>query len=113
MEGVYVAISLFLMIFGITYLYFSTRHKERLSLIEKGVDASIFFSPKSSSTIPVWKIVNLNLALVSMGIGLGVILGGILAELTVIGDSAYPACIFLLSGLGLLYGFFQIKNMDK
>ena len=29
-------------IFGVFYLYFSTRNKERLALIEKGADASIF-----------------------------------------------------------------------
>ncbi|MBK6362725.1 MAG: hypothetical protein IPL63_17340 [Saprospiraceae bacterium] len=113
MEGVFVVICLCLMILGISYLYYSTRHKERLSLIEKGVDASIFFTPKSASTIPVWKILNLNLALVAIGVGLGIITGGVLAELTVIGDAAYPACIFLISGVGLLYGYFQIKELDK
>ena len=29
-------------LFGIVYLYYSTRHKERLALIDKGVDATIF-----------------------------------------------------------------------
>ena len=33
-----IPISLFLAIFGIIYLYLSTRNKERLALIEKGVD---------------------------------------------------------------------------
>ena len=33
-------------IFGVFYLYFSTRNKERLALIEKGADASIFMKGK-------------------------------------------------------------------
>ena len=37
-----IPISLFLMIFGIIYLYYSTRNRERMALIEKGADASIF-----------------------------------------------------------------------
>ena len=39
-----VFIALFIVIFGVFYLYFSSRNKERLALIEKGADAEIFFS---------------------------------------------------------------------
>ena len=42
MEEVAVLIIIFGTIFGIAFLYFSTRNKERLALIEKGADASIF-----------------------------------------------------------------------
>ncbi|MFZ1704681.1 MAG: DUF6249 domain-containing protein [Saprospiraceae bacterium] len=113
MEGVIVAISLFAVVFGTFYLFFSTRHKERLALIEKGVDAGIFISPKVARTAPAWKVVILNLALILMGIGSGIIVGSFLATYTVMGDAAYPACIFLISGIGLLVGFFQTKKIDK
>ena len=43
-----IPISFFLVVFGIIYLYFSTRNKERLALIEKGADASIFNLGKRS-----------------------------------------------------------------
>lgn len=112
MEGVIVMISLFILVFGLSYMYFTTRHKERLTLIEKGVDASIFFSPKAPRSTPVLKLLTLNLALISMGIGLGVIMGSFLSELTVMGDAAYPACIFFTGGLGLLIGYHQSKNMN-
>lgn len=113
MEGVLVSMSFFIVIFGIVYLYFSTRHKERMALIDKGIDASIFFTPKTPSTTPVWKILILNLSLISMGVGLGIIIGSILEKFTVMGDAAYPASVFLISGLGLLIGFFLTKNIDK
>ena len=48
-------------IFGIFYLYLSTRNKERLSLIEKGADASIF-GKGQQHTAPIWKVLVLNLA---------------------------------------------------
>ena len=56
--------------FAIAYLYFSTRNKERLALIEKGADASIFVRGKQH-TAPIWKVFILNLALLLIGIGLG------------------------------------------
>jgi hypothetical protein len=100
-------------LFGIAYLYFSTRNKERLALIEKGADASIFVRGRQY-TQPIWKVLILNLALLLMGIGAGVMLGGILSDIGgVDGDIAMPGSIFLLAGTGLLIGFFLTKNMDR
>lgn len=42
MEEVAVLAVIFGTFFGIFYLFFSTRNKERLALIEKGADAKIF-----------------------------------------------------------------------
>ncbi len=36
--------------FGIFYLHYSTRNRERMALIEKGADASIFVKGKSNRT---------------------------------------------------------------
>ena len=100
-------------IFGIAYLYFSTRNKERLALIEKGADASIFTQGRRY-TQPIWKVLILNLALLLMGIGAGVVLGGILSDVGGVDDDiAMPGSIFLLAGTGLLIGFFITKKMDQ
>jgi hypothetical protein len=110
----FVFVSLFIVIFGIVYLYFSTRNKERLALIEKGADASIFVRGKTQKTAPVWKILILNLALLLMGIGSGIIVAGILSEvLYVKNEIAFPGCIFLLAGAALFIGFKLTKNLDK
>nr|WP_299074280.1 DUF6249 domain-containing protein [uncultured Allomuricauda sp.] len=111
---VLVFISLFLVIFGICYLYFSTRNKERMALIEKGADASIFVRGKREKAAPFWKILILNLALLLMGIGAGVIIGGILwSNFNVDDDIAMPGSIFLMAGTGLLIGFFLTKKLDR
>ena len=55
-------------IFGIFYLFISARNRERLALIEKGADASIFYG-KNRNVTPAWKVVIINLALLLMGIG--------------------------------------------
>lgn len=115
MEPVVVFISLFLVIFGIFYLHYTTRNKERLALIEKGADASIFFSKRDKKTAPVWKVLILNLAVLLTGIGLGVFLAAALhSGLGLDQEVAYPGSIFLMAGVGLFVGFTLSKRMiDK
>jgi len=99
-------------IFGVFYLYFSTRNKERLALIEKGADASIFMKGRSHAA-PIWKVLILNLALLLMGIGVGIFIATLLYNNTNLGDEAYPATIFLTAGASLFIGFNMTKNLDK
>jgi len=99
-------------IFGVFYLHYSTRNKERLALIEKGADASIFIKGKRH-TAPIWKILILNLALLLMGIGVGVFIAMILDKYTSLGDGILPATIFTMAGIGLFIGFNLTKDLDK
>ncbi|REE24341.1 DUF6249 domain-containing protein [Winogradskyella pacifica] len=111
-EGILVPISMFLVIFGIIYLYLSTRNKERLALIEKGADASIFLRGHSKS--PIWKVILLNLALLLMGIGLGMLIASILEKsLAVVPDAIYPGVTFTTAGISLFIGYIMTKNLDK
>ncbi|WP_242093009.1 DUF6249 domain-containing protein [Aestuariivivens sediminicola] len=112
MVEVLIPISFFLAIFGMVYLYLSTRNKERLALIEKGADASIFMSGKRG-TAPIWKVLILNIALLLMGIGAGVFIAGLLVMLGMDDNIAEPGTIFLMSGIALFIGFHMTKNLDK
>lgn len=110
---VIVFVCLFSVVFGIAYLYYSTRNKERLALIEKGADASIFVQGRQKAQ-PFWKVLVLNLALLLMGIGAGVMLGGLLHYSAGVDDDiAMPGSIFLMAGTGLLVGFFMTKKLDR
>jgi hypothetical protein len=100
-------------IFGVFYLYFSTRNKERLALIEKGADASIFMKGRQH-TAPIWKVFILNLALLLMGVGVGVFMASLLDNYSTLdGDAIYPATIFFMVGAGLFIGYNMTKNIDK
>ncbi len=100
-------------IFGVFYLYFSTRNKERLALIEKGAEASIFFSSKNRRSAPFWKVLILNLSLILISIGIGVFLASMLVMMGVDEEVAYPGTIFLMAGIGLFVGFNMTKNLEK
>ncbi len=103
--------AMFGVIFGIYYLFISTRNKERLALIEKGAEASIFFSAKKSLT-PTWKVLVLNLAVLMMGIGLGIFIGNILhVSVGLPEEVAFPGTIFLVGGISLFTGFFLTKKL--
>ncbi|MEM9680543.1 MAG: DUF6249 domain-containing protein [Bacteroidota bacterium] len=100
-------------IFAIAYLYYTTRNKERMALIEKGADASIFARGKSH-TAPIWKVLILNLALLLMGIGIGVFIASLIDHYSTLDEDAiYPAVIFTMAGAGLFVGYTMTKNIDK
>ncbi|MEP5338503.1 MAG: DUF6249 domain-containing protein [Algibacter sp.] len=100
-------------IFGVFYLYFSTRNKERLALIEKGADASIFMKGKGQ-TAPIWKVLILNFSLLLMGIGIGTFIASLVENYTTLDEDAlYPSIIFFMAGVGLFIGFNMTKNLDK
>ena len=107
---IFIPLAFFGAIFGVFYLYISSRNRERLALIEKGADASIFGTGKRGS---MWKIITLNLAFLLMGIGVGVLLGNILDTYSNLdSDAVYPALIFLMAGIGLYVGFTQARRFE-
>lgn len=103
-----IPISFFAVIFGLYYLYISSRNKERLALIEKGADASIFNIGKRNGSS--WKVIVLNVAFLLMGIGLGTFLGSLIDEYTTLNDGAIVAVVFFMAGVGLYVGYTQTKK---
>lgn len=99
-------------IFGVFYLFFSTRHKERIALIEKGADASLFHA-KNKGRVSIWKLFLLNISLLFIAVGVGVFVASLLVMAGVRQDVAYPGTIFLLGGIGLLTGFYLSTKMNQ
>ncbi len=104
---------IFGVIFGIFYLFISARNKERLALIEKGADASIFYG-KNRRVTPIWKVIVINLAFLLMGIGLGILISeALITGLNMDEDVARPGTIFLMAGVGLFTGFYFTKKLNN
>lgn len=95
MQGEFlIPIALFAMIFGIVYLI--VRKKERLTLIEKGMDASIFEMQKNGLSSLKW-------GLLFVGIGVGILLGRTLVAYSCIDEpAAYFSMICLFGGIALI-----------
>jgi hypothetical protein len=113
MEVALVFIAFFAGIFGIMYVFYTTRHKERLALIEKGADASLFNTGKEKSKSSFsWNKFTLKIGMLSMGIAVGVIVAAILSSGGVLEPGAnYPAMIFFFGGLSLvLFYLIDRKN---
>ncbi|RWU10643.1 DUF6249 domain-containing protein [Pedobacter chitinilyticus] len=101
-------ISICLVIFGISYYYFTTRHKERMEIIERGLDPHHF---KGQSEFSSWLLI---LGIVSIGIALGIATGTWLSLIFPQQKIAiFCFCIFLGLGLALISCGALLKNMRK
>ena len=113
METVIVFLALFASVFGILYVHYTTRNKERMALIEKGADASLFNTGregiKSSFS---WSKFTLKIGMLFMGVALGILAGEILSSAGVLNEDAnYSAMIFFFGGLSLvLFYVFDRKS---
>lgn len=113
MEAALVFIALFAAIFGILYVYYTNRNKERMALIEKGADASLFNTGIEGRKFTFsWTKFTLKIGMLSMGIAVGVILGALLSSAGIMEEDAnYTAMIFFFGGLSLvLFYLIDRKN---
>lgn len=108
MEGPIVVLVVFGSILAAFYIYYSTRHKERLALIEKGADASLFNTgkPSGEKSGRLLGMLTLKSGLFLMGIAVGIIAGGILTNIGVLNEGAnYTSMIFFFGGLSLVISY--------
>lgn len=114
METLVAFIALFATVFGIMYVHYTTRNKERMALIEKGADASLFNTGKEGTKINYsWGKFTLKIGMLFMGVALGIITGAILSNSGVLYEGAsYPSMIFFFGGLSLVL-FYVIDRKNK
>jgi len=101
-------IAFFGTLFGILYIYYSTRNKERLALIEKGIDASIFNKGEKTTGYPALKI-----GMLFAGAGIGILAGYFLSNAGMLEVAAYFSMILLFGGLGLVTYYLIEKKIRK
>jgi hypothetical protein len=103
MEGVIGFIAFCAAVFGIFYLHFTTRHKERLALIEKGADASLFNTGKEGRFSISWNKVTLKFGMFLMGIALGILTGSLIDSADLMPEApGYFSMVFFFGGLSLV-----------
>ena len=109
LTGILVPLGAFAMIFGIFYLSITSRNRERMALIERGADPTLFENKKrgySSSSMRV--------GLFLFGIGVGIVMGYLISSGGGMDEgAAYPAMIFVFGGLALIFSHLWQRKQDK
>ena len=106
--GILVPLGFFAMIFGIVYLSVTSRNRERMALIERGADPTLFETKKKASSGGVLKI-----GLFLFGIGLGVVAAYFLASGGMEEGAAYPSMIFVFGGFALIVSYLWQRKQEK
>lgn len=92
--------------FGSLFVYLTTRNRERLAMIEKGMDPRTF-KPKFSRF-------GIKVGLLSCGIAIGMLMGTFLHHTTEMYlELAMFSMIFLFGGLGLVLDHYLAKKESK
>ena len=113
MEVLVAFIAFFATVFGIYYVSVTTRNKERMALIDKGADASLFNTGKEDQALFNWNKLTLKIGMLLMGVGFGIIAGAILESMQVMENGAdYTSMIFVFGGLSLVV-FYLIDRKNK
>jgi hypothetical protein len=120
MEAAFVFVVFFLSIFGVYYLYITTRNRERMAMIEKGVDPTMFSSGrqpkvlKGGSVGSGWKF-TLKSGMFIIGIGIGFVISVLFSGM--MDRDVFPllviGIIFICGGGGLVAGFYMGRNLEK
>jgi hypothetical protein len=109
MEVLVAFIAFFATVFGIMYMFYTTRNKERLALIDKGADASLFNTGKQPAFS--FNKFTLKIGMLFVGISIGILAGAILAGIDLFDEGvSYISMIFLFGGLSLVLYYIIDKN---
>ncbi len=107
-EDILIPLVIFATIFGVVYVIISARNRERMAMIEKGVNPKDFMIERRPNSYGVVKW-----ALLLAGIGFGLFIGSLLETYTSIQEEpAYFASALFFGGAGLFIAFLIAKKAE-
>lgn len=109
LAGILITMVVFAAIFGVVYIIITAQNRQRMAMIEKGVNPQDFMTKRKVSIYGVLKW-----ALLLVGVGLGLFIGSLMETYTEIPEEpAYFAAALFFGGLGLAAAFLIQKNAKK
>jgi hypothetical protein len=107
-EDFLIVLIIFAAIFGIVFVVAQARNRERMAMIEKGVSPKDFMTERRPNSYGILKW-----ALLLVGIGFGLFIGGVLDAYTSIPEEpAYFAAALFFGGAGLFAAFLISKKAE-
>ncbi|MCB0581806.1 MAG: hypothetical protein KDD10_21175 [Phaeodactylibacter sp.] len=88
------------------YMFFSSRHRERMALINNRLDAKIFSKESDREN-------SLKVGIVAIMAGIGVFIAYLLDKSGLPGVVAYFTVILIFSGVGLVGFYYLVKGREK
>jgi len=111
MEGIVIPVSFFLMAFAIVYISLTTRNRERMAMIEKGVDPKIF-TPEPRN-LKVSQYVTFKWGLFLVGLAVGLFVGMLLEEYAGLPDGpTIISMILMFGGLALILSYLLRERLE-
>jgi len=130
--SIFIPIVLFIIVFGIFYVYLTARNRERMAIIEKGTefDLSMIDSKRKFD----FKTLFMRLGFLCVGVGVGIVVATILdltmhdtfhpVRYSMMDGKSYPylydgsaplyiSLLFIFGGLGLILGYLLGKKKEK
>ncbi|MEN8201200.1 MAG: DUF6249 domain-containing protein [Bacteroidota bacterium] len=109
MEDFLIILVIFASLFGIIFVIAAARNRERMAMIEKGVNPKDFMSDRKPNSYGILKW-----ALLLVGLGFGLFIGSLLETYTRIQEEpAYFASALFFGGLGLFLSFMIAKKAES
>lgn len=97
-------------IFGFIYaiVHLSVRRKERMAMLAKGADPSMFHEKVRV------KVTSLRYGLLLVGVGVGILLGNFLVDNAgFVPEVAYFSMTFIFGGIALIISYFMGKRIEE
>jgi len=88
------------------YLFFMTRHKQRIALLEHGKEARVFGTIRNQKE-------TLKFGMLAIGVGIGVLAGYFLEEIGLEEEPAYFSMILIIGGAALIAFYLMDKNSKE
>ena len=110
MAEVFVPMVFFLVVGGIIASFVMTRHKERMTMLDRGLSPEDIKQLYERSTGKSNPYSALKWGIVFLSIGIAVIVGLWLREVTYVEEGIYPALITLFAGAGLIVYYMTVRK---
>ncbi|TDO21314.1 DUF6249 domain-containing protein [Pedobacter duraquae] len=108
MTSAAVLIAVSLVLFGVVYYFFTTRHKERMAIIENGLAPDHFKHQRH------WHKLLLLLGVICMGTSIGILSGSLITTyLALPSILIMSACVFCFIGISLIVCYWLLNIFER